>query len=308
MTPRIGLEQWRALVAVVDAGGYAQAAESLHKSQSTVTWAVQKIEAQLGVKIFEIKGRKAVLTDPGQVLYRRARQLVEDAALLEQGARSMAADWKPVLSLAVEIIFPTWLLLECLARFAEERPQTHIELYETVLDGTKEMLVQRRVDLAICSSLPGGIAGDFLMRMRFVAAAHPDHPLHRLGRPLTYADLRRHRHLVIRDTGTQRTRDVESIETELRWTVSNKATSIRAASMGVGFAWYSQDAIRAELEEGTLKALPMGEGGERFADLYLVLANRDYASRDERRLAEVIREGVARGCVGHAESTTAPSP
>src|SRR5688572_22143995 len=296
MTPRIGLEQWRALVAVVDAGGYAQAAGSLHKSQSTVTWAVQKIEAQLGVKIFEIKGRKAVLTDAGQVLYRRARQLVEDAALLEQGARSMAADWKPVLSLAVEIVFPTWLLLESLARFAEERPQTHIELYETVLDGTKEMLVQRQVDLAICSSLPSGIAGDFLMRMRFVAAAHPDHPLHRLGRPVGFADLRRHRHLVIRDTGTQRTRDVSSIETELRWTVSHKATSIRAASMGVGFAWYSKDAIRAELEEGTLKELPLSEGGERYADLYLVLANRDYASRDERRLAEIIRSGVASEC------------
>lgn len=306
MIPRIGLEQWRALVAVVDAGGYAQAAQSLHKSQSTVTWAVQKIEAQLGVKIFEIRGRKAALTDAGQVLYRRARQLVEDATLLEQGARSMAADWKPVLSLAVEIIFPTWLLLECLARFAEERPQTHIELYETVLDGTKEMLAERRVDLAICSSPPSGVAGDFLMRLRFVAAAHPDHPLHRLGRPLGYADLRRHRHLVIRDTGTQRTRDVSSIETELRWTVSHKATSIRAASMGVGFAWYSKDAIRAELEEGTLKELPLGEGGERYADLYLVLANRDYASRDERRLAEIIREGVARSCAGHTEGATAP--
>ena len=35
--PRISLEQWRALQAVVEAGGYAQAAEALHKSQSTLT-------------------------------------------------------------------------------------------------------------------------------------------------------------------------------------------------------------------------------------------------------------------------------
>ena len=41
-TPRISLEQWRALVAVVEAGGYGQAAEQLHKSQSTVTYAIQK--------------------------------------------------------------------------------------------------------------------------------------------------------------------------------------------------------------------------------------------------------------------------
>ena len=39
--PRISLEQWRCLAAVVEAGGYAQAAERLHKSQSSVTSAVQ---------------------------------------------------------------------------------------------------------------------------------------------------------------------------------------------------------------------------------------------------------------------------
>ena len=71
--PRISLEQWRALQAVVEAGGYAQAAEALHKSQSTLTYAVQKIERLLDVKVFEIQGRKAVLTEGGQVLYRRAR-------------------------------------------------------------------------------------------------------------------------------------------------------------------------------------------------------------------------------------------
>ena len=50
-TPRISLEQWRALQAVVDAGGYAQAAEMLHKSQSAVTYAVQKLESLLDVKV-----------------------------------------------------------------------------------------------------------------------------------------------------------------------------------------------------------------------------------------------------------------
>ena len=57
--PRISLEQWRALRSVVEAGGYAQAAAQLHKSQSAVTYAVQKIESLLKVKIFELQGRKA---------------------------------------------------------------------------------------------------------------------------------------------------------------------------------------------------------------------------------------------------------
>src|ERR1700674_2674340 len=127
---RVTLEQWQALQAVVDHGGYARAAEALHKSQSAVTYAVQKIESLLGVKAFEIHGRKAVLTEPGQVLYRRARTLVEEAVALERGASGMTADWKPEMRLAVEVIFPTWLLLQCLATFAKERPETRIELYE----------------------------------------------------------------------------------------------------------------------------------------------------------------------------------
>ena len=56
--PRITLEQWQALVAVVDAGSYAKASEMLHKSQSTLTYGVQKLESLLGVKAFEIRGAR----------------------------------------------------------------------------------------------------------------------------------------------------------------------------------------------------------------------------------------------------------
>lgn len=300
-TPRIALDQWRALMAVVDAGGYAQAAAVLHKSQSSVTYAVKKIESLLGLKAFEIRGRKAVLTDAGQVLYRRARTLVEEAMALERGAGGMAADWQPELRLAVEVLFPTWLLLECLGQFAEGRPETRIELFETVLGGTDEALLEGRVDLAICSQVPSGLLGDPLMRLRIVAVAHPDHPLHQLGREITHRDLRRHRQLVIRDSGSQRIRAGGWLGAEQRWTVSNKATSIRAARMGLGFAWYPEDSIRDELSAGVLKPLPLKEGAERWAELYLVFADRDYAGRDTWRLADIIRDSVARECTRHAE-------
>src|SRR5271169_4185514 len=275
-TPKITLDQWRALLAVVDAGGYAQAAENLHKSQSAVTYAVQKLESLLGVKVFEVIGRKAHLTPTGQVLYRRAKALLDEAGSLEMAAGNLAQGWEPELSLAVEIIFPTWLLLQCFARFADERPQTRIELYETVLSGTEEALLQRRVDLAISSRVPAGFIGDPLMRLRFVAAAHPGHPLHRLGRDLTMQDLRQHRHLIIRDTGSQR-RSGSWLGAEQSWTVSHKATSIHAAAMGLGFAWFAEETVRDELQRGLLKPLPLREGGERWDNLYLVFADCDYA-------------------------------
>lgn len=292
---KITLDQWRTLIAVVETGGYAQAAEQLHKSQSTLTYAVQKLERLLGVRVFQIQGRKAMLTAAGSVLYRRAKTLMEDAARLERAAAGLAAGWEPELRLAVELIFPTWLLLECFARFAEERPETRIELLESVLGGTDEALLEGRVDLAIGSSVPSGFLGDPIMQLRFIAVAHPDHPLHRLGRPLTLEDLGQHRHLVVRDSGRERSRTPGWLN-ERRWTVSHKATSIRAACLGLGYAWYAEDSIRAELEAGVLKPLPLREGAERWATLYLIFADRDGAGPGALRIAELIGLAIATHC------------
>ena len=294
-SPRISLDQWRVLVSVVESGGYARAAVQLHKSQSTLTYAIQKLERVLKVKVFEIKGRKAELTEAGQVLYARGRALVAEAARLEEAAAALALGWEAEIRLAVDLVFPTWLLLKCFAQFGEERPQTRIELYETVLAGSAEALVEGRVDLGIGPTVPGGFGGEPLMNVRFVPAAAPTHPLHRLGRTLAAADLKPHRHLVIRDTGSKRVR-ATSVVAHQRWTVSHKATSIRAAVMGLGFAWFPEDSIREELQNGQLKVLPMREGAERYATLYLVYPDADAVRPGARRLAELIREGVRASC------------
>ena len=292
--PRISLDQWRALVGIVEAGGYAQAAARLHKSQSTLTYAIQQLERLIGTRAFEIQGRKAVLTPAGQMLYRRGKALVDEALQLERSAKKLAAGWEPEIRLAVEVIFPTWLLLECFAQFGEEHPDIRIELYESVLGGTEEALREGRVDLAVGPFVPEGALADPLMRVRVVCAAHPDHPLHKLGRPLTRDDLRVHRHLVVRDSGSDRTRTPAWIN-ERRWTVSHKATTIRAAAMGLGFAWFPEETIREELHAGQLKPLPLTEGRERGGVLYLMYADRDSAGPGVRRMAELLRESV-RAC------------
>jgi DNA-binding transcriptional LysR family regulator len=298
MNPRITLEQWLALRTVVEAGGYAQAAARLHKSQSAITYAVQKIEKQLKVKLFELQGRKARLTQSGEVLFARARSLLEEASSLESAGRQLAQGWETELRIAAEIIFPTWLLLKCFSVFAQERPEVRLELYETVLSGTEEALVQGRVDLAICSSVPDGFAGAALMPIRFVAAAHPDHPLHRSKRPLTMRDFRKHRHLVIRDSGSQRNRDVSWLSAEQRWTVSHKATQIHAATQGLGFAWFAEDTIRNEIAQGLLKPLPLRDDADRVVQLYLVYADHDQLGPGARRLLALLRDEVTAACRG----------
>lgn len=294
--PHITLEQWRALIAVVEAGGYAQAAEALHKSQSAVTYAVQKIESQLELKAFEIQGRKAILTPTGQMLYRRALALVDDAGSLEKAAHMLSAGWEAEIYLAVEVLFPTWLLLDCLARFGEESPRTRIEIIESVLSGTSDALLKGQADLAISPQLPPGFLGEFLMNMPVLAVAHRAHPLHQLGREITARDLKDHRHVVVRDSGARRDRKAVSVDVDQRWTVSNMASSIQAVRQGHGFAWLPVEHIREELENGVLRPLPLREGRERIAPLYLVVADPDFSGPGVRRLAAIIRETVGAEC------------
>ena len=293
--PRISIEQWTALVSVVESGSYAKASERLHKSQSTLTYAIQKVERLLQVKLFEIRGRKAVLTPTGQLLYRRGKTLVDDAERLERAAGELAKGWETEIRLAVDILFPTWLLVECVGAFAAERPETRVELYETVLSGTDDMLLARSVDFVITSSIQQGFIGDVLMSVHAVCVAAPSHPLQHLGRPATLDDLRRHRHVVIRDSGVQRTRSGGWLN-EQRWTVSHKATSIHALGLGYGYAWLPDEWIRGELERGALVPVPLREGAEREGTLYLVFADRDATGPGALRLAEIIREKVASEC------------
>jgi DNA-binding transcriptional LysR family regulator len=299
-TPRITLDQWSALVAVVEAGGYAQASARLHRTQSTVTYTIKKLEDLLGVRVFELKGRKAVLTPVGQVLYRRGKALVDDAARVERAAAELARGWEPEIRIAVDIIFPTWLLLECCAEFGREHPDTRIEINESVLGGTEESLTEGRVDFVIGGIVPGGFLGDPLMQVRFVCAAAPSHPLHQLGRAPTLDDLRQHRHLVVRDSGARRSRSGGWLN-ERRWTVSHKATSIRAACMALGYAWFPEENIREELDRGALVPLPLAEGRARYVTLYLVYADPDTAGPGARRLGEILRRRVAETCASRGE-------
>ena len=292
MNPHITLEQWRSLIEVVDAGGYAQAAEKLCKSQSAVSYAVQKIESMLGVKAFEIQGRKAILTPTGQMLYRRALALVNEASDLERAAHKLSAGWEAVITIAAEILFPSDLLLTCLQRFGLESPGTRVELIESVLGGTSDALLSGNIDLAISPQLPPGFLGNVLMRIRLLAVAHADHPLHHQGRELSYRDLRAYRHVVIRDSGAKRDQRAVSVEVDQRWTVSQVATSIQAVCMGFGFAWLPEEHIREELQTGILKPLPLTEGYTREVPLYLILANPDFAGPGVRRLADILTESV----------------
>lgn len=286
---KITLEQWQTLVAVVDQGGYARAAEALGKSQSAVSYAIARLEEHLGLAVFRIEGRRAQLTEAGRALYRQAQTLLESARLTEELAAHYRRGAEVLIRLAVDIIFPREILLRTLEDYAQGSPLVRVELVETVLSGTEDALLNGTAELVISARVPPGFSGDLLQRVRFIAVAHPEHPLHQQQPPLTLEDLRRHRQLVVRDSG-RRDLDAGWLGADQRWTFSHLDTSIRYACAGLGFAWYPQNRIEQPLRAGLLKPLPLASGSERFADLYLVLRDGHLASPGVRHLAQLFRQ------------------
>jgi DNA-binding transcriptional LysR family regulator len=119
---------------------------------------------------------------------------------------------------------------------------------------------------------------------------------------LTLDDLRQHSHLVVRDSGALRSRSGGWLN-EQRWTVTSKATSIRAACMGLGFAWYPEESIREELDSGRLVPLPLEQGRERYVTLYLVYADRDTAGPGVQQLAGIIQRRTSETCKSRGAGT-----
>lgn len=259
--PRVTLDQWRTLQAVVDHDGFAQAAEVLHRSQSSVSYTVSRMQEQLGVPLLRIDGRKAVLTEAGAALLRRSRQLVREASQLEELAFHMEQGWEAEVRLVVDAAYPTVRLIRALTAFIPQSCGCRVRLREEVLSGVEEVLVSDNADLAICSLSIPGFLGTEMSPVEFVAVAHPNHYLHQLRRELTFQDLESQMQIVIRDSGAQQPRDVGWLGAEHRWTVSNMATATTFISSGLGFGWLPRHLIVRELQEELLKPLPLNQGG-----------------------------------------------
>ena len=286
--PRVTLEQWRTLQAVVDQGGFAQAAEALHRSQSSVSYTVARMQEQLGVPLLEIVGRKAELTEAGAALLRRSRYLLKEAQQLEELAWNMDQGWEAEVHLVVEAAYPTERLARALGAFMPQSKGCRVQLREEVLSGVEEHLHSGAADLAISGiSIPGYLPQQ-LNDVEFIAVAHPDHPLHQLNRPLTHTDLQGHLQVVIRDSGRHQPRDEGWLGAEQRWTVTNMSTSRKLVCQGLGFAWLPHHEITEQLEHRTLLALPLEQGQQRAANMYLY-SNKDKALGPATRiLAELI--------------------
>jgi len=288
-TPKVTLDQWRALQAVIDCGGFAQAAAQLHRSQSSVSYAVNRLQDMLGVKLMHIEGRKAVLSEAGEVLLQRSRQLLADASAIEQQAHHLEQGWEAEIRLAVEAAYPKQMLIDALKQFVPVGKDTRIRLQEVVLSGADDVLLNAEADLVITPFIPQGFLGEELIKVNFFAVAHPDHALHKLKRDITMNDLNRETHIVVSDTGSKNV-DGCWISDSRRWVVASIDSAHKIISNGLGYAWLPEQEVINDIKQGRLKPLPLKEGAQHSVTLYLVYANLEQVGPATRQLAEKLKQ------------------
>ena len=128
MTPKITLEQWQTFRCVVDEGSFARAAEALNKSQSSISYAIGQLNAQLPQPVLRIEGRRSVLTEAGKVLYRHAEQLLKQASDAEAVARSLAMGFESEVTIAIDSLQDVGALASSFARFSDQFPHTRVRV------------------------------------------------------------------------------------------------------------------------------------------------------------------------------------
>ena len=295
--PRVTLEQWRVLQAVVDKGGFAQAAEALHKSQSSISYTVAKLQEQLGYPLLTIDGRKAKLTERGEVLLRRSRHLLQEAIDLEELAHTLGQGWEPEIELVVDEAFPTPALLRALKAFEPQSQGTLVQLREEVLSGAVEVLAEGSPDLVLSGIVPKGYLADPIVDVELIAVAASNHVLCREEGPISNERLKQELQVVIRDSGSS-SRDEGWLGADRRWTVSSVQSALEVVASGIGFAWLPKADLMQDLENGRLKRLTLESGGERNFHMYAIFGKGERTGPATRLFVELLQQSCAQ-CSAH---------
>lgn len=288
--PKISLDQWAALRAVVEEGSFAKAAERLNKSQSSISYSLGLLNQQLPVPALQLSGRKAELTAAGQVFYRQACQLLDAAMALEEGASRLAQGWEAEVTLALDALVPLQPVLEACCVLARENPATRVRLLETSLSGTDEALLSRQCQIAIMPRVPPGFWPQPLGAISMLPVVSAKHPLAEHHEPLSFEDLRRYRQIVLRDTGIKREQDAGWLGAEQRLTTSHFASSLAAVQAGLGFAFLPEHWLHDALAQGQLRLLALSDTEPRRVGLSLVKTDGDMAGKATVLLAQVLLE------------------
>lgn len=239
---RLTLDALQVLDAIARLGSFASAAQALHRTPSTLSYTVKKLEDDLGVTVFDRSGHKAVLTQAGRLLLDEGRAVLDAAGAIERRVRAVGQGWEAELVLAVNELVPLPALLAVLDAFYAAGHPTRLRITTEVLGGAWDALVTQRADVAL-AEVPAASPGLEVTHRPVGTVPHvfccaPSHPLARAQQPLKASDIRRHRVVVAADSarqGAPRSSGIASAADVL--TVDSIGAKLQAqvAGLGVGF-------------------------------------------------------------------------
>ncbi|MGB5447255.1 MAG: LysR family transcriptional regulator [Psychromonas sp.] len=284
---RSTLEQWYILQTVIDADGFTAAAKQLHRSQSSVSYALKNLQEQLDVQLIAITGKKVSLTAIGATLLEDVRPLLKEFANIETRAKLLTCGAPAKITLEVDSIYPKLLLFNALKAFKLNYPHTLIELKEVVrLAPTNSV---NKCDLAIGQPFNGKLMAQKLIDVELIAVAHPQHPLHSIKKTsLTVGDLDPYIQIYLDNSHQDSNEIVE--RPRQRWTVNTIDAAIEAVCSQLCFGWLPKHRITGLMKLNELQPLPLSIGLIRSIPLYLIYMDYDRRSPAVQALAEIIEK------------------
>lgn len=236
------LEQWLTLLEIDKAGSIQAAAVALSKSHTTLIYAVRKLEEQLGVPLLKVEKRKAILTDDGKSLLRRAQTMLEQAKALEEISNQLVQGIESELTIAIDHLCDRDWLYAPMALFFEQNNSTSVQVIETSLSKTQEMVTNESADISIITLPITNHPSETFGMVNMLPVVANNHPLASKNQPCL-ADLSSSRQIVVRDLGRQDKQDVGWLKSNQRITVDNFDHAVQAMLQGLGYCRLPQHII-----------------------------------------------------------------
>jgi DNA-binding transcriptional LysR family regulator len=145
----INLHHLRLFAAVAEHRSFTRAAASLNLSQPAISKSLSELERQLSISLIDRTGKSVALTDAGETLYARARELFGVERTAEQELRELRGMKRGVLRIAASTTIATYMLAPVLGRFHVRRPNVRIQTTSANTRTVLRLLLEFRVDVAL---------------------------------------------------------------------------------------------------------------------------------------------------------------
>lgn len=245
---RTTLDQWITLQAVVDYGGFAQAADVLHRTQSSISYTINKLEQTLGIEILSLEKRRAVLTTEGELLLTLSREVTEKALSLEKKAKNIKINNKLKINVLIDPMYVADLFLNKISQFIKQNKQYDINIYRNSLSKS-EILAQKEYDLIVSPYYIKSLQPIVLESITTTLVSHPDSPLQKLQDEELLQELQRHSCISLSPDSPDTDNQAQVIQ------VGSVETAISLIQHGLGYARLPLIFIQDELNKKTIKQL-----------------------------------------------------